>query len=156
MKYFLTFCAALLLYASAIAQAASNRVDKFAEAIAYAEGYGRPGVIPTRYHNPGDIKGVKGWRFPGQRALGKGNHVIFRTDADGWNALREQIRKIVDGRSKHYTADMTIAQMARRYAARSHNWTVMVTKKLGVPASTRLRDYLVPDMTADVCDLMLY
>lgn len=121
------------------------RVDRLAAAIAYAEGFGKRGAIPTRYHNPGDIKAGKGVHFPGQRGVGKGHHVIFHTDKDGWEALRHQIRKMANGNSRHYNPDMTLRQIAKKYAARSRAWTNMVTKSLGIPETTKLRDFLFID-----------
>lgn len=120
----------------------ADRVEGLAKAIAHAEGFYQRGTIPARYHNPGDIKAVPGVKYPGQVRIGKGQHIVFRTDADGWAALRHQIDVILRGQSAHYTLDMTLNQVSRRYAANWRNWARYVGHVLGVPPSTTLRDYL--------------
>ena len=35
-----------------------SKVERFAHAVAKAEGFGRKRTIPSRYHNPGDLKAV--------------------------------------------------------------------------------------------------
>src|SRR5579859_5530391 len=129
----LLFISFLLFSVMAAAQNLSaDRVDKLAYAISRAEGFGLRGTIPTRYHNPGDIKVVRGVRFPGQRGIGKGGHVIFRTDVDGWAALKNQIVKMANGNSSFYNPDMTIMQVARKYATNHRPWAKRVAFELGV------------------------
>ena len=123
-----------------------QKVDSFATAVAQAEGFGLRRAIPTRYHNPGDLKSRPGLtKLPGQKGLGKGGHIVFRSDADGWDALHDLISKMVDGRSRHFNPDMTIVQVAKVYAANWRPWVKIVCKELGVPPSTRLRELLMPD-----------
>jgi hypothetical protein len=120
----------------------SDKMDALAKAIAKAEGFGRKGKIPTRYHNAGDLKAVRGFKYEGQVGIGKGRHVIFATDADGWKALNRQIEMIAEGLSQHYSVDMTLQQMAKKYAG---NWRVFaknLSHSLGVPQSTTLAEYL--------------
>ena len=119
-----------------------SNVERFAHAIAKAEGYGMKHVIPTRYHNPGDLKAVKGFTYPGQIGIGKGRHVIFANDAAGWNALYYQIGKMVSGESRHYLPSMTIEQVARKYAGNWRQWSTNVAHNLGVPANTTLAEVL--------------
>ena len=136
----------LLLLGMAAANAQDKiKVDALAAAIARAEGYGRRGKIPTKYHNPGDIKARHGVRLPGQKRVGKGGHIVFYTDAYGWAALRDQIAKMMDGRSSHYNQDMTLEQVARMYAARWRPWVVIVSRELGVSPQVTLRQYFAPD-----------
>jgi hypothetical protein len=122
-----------------------QKVDAFAHAIASAEGFGVRRAIPTRYHNPGDLKcnpRKAGFHFEGMRGVGKGGHVIFRSDVAGWAALRSQIGMIVDGRSRNFDTDMTINQMGRVYARNWQRWANSVSRQLGVPPTTTLRAYL--------------
>jgi hypothetical protein len=119
----------------------ADPVDTFAHAVAKAEGFGIPRAIPTRCHNPGDMKALRGWQYPGQVGICKGGHVNFRNDAAGWAALHHQIQRILDGDSKHYTVDMTISQMGHRYAGFWSRWSKNVAKNLGVDKSTTLREY---------------
>lgn len=106
----------------------SHRVDALAQAIGRAEGFGLRGAKPTRLHNPGDL-----------RQYGVYRH--FRTDAEGWAALRAQVVRVLAGESRQYRLDMTIAQMGRRYAG-SPLWAANVAKYLRVPGSTTLEEFL--------------
>lgn len=116
----------------------SPQLRRFAAAIARAEGFGQPGAIPTRNHNPGDLKSSSVASI-GADAQG---HLMFSSDTDGWEALYRQLHLIVTGRSRVYTLNMTIADMARRYAGWSDNWAANVASYLGVPTSTPLREVL--------------
>jgi hypothetical protein len=115
-------------------------VDSFASAIAKAEGFGQRGVIPTRFHNPGDVKAVRGKKYFGQVRVGKGGHIVFRNDAAGFYALREQIRKMVEGESRFYTPQMTLQQVAKRYAGNYRVWARNVAKNLNVSPSITLAE----------------
>lgn len=117
----------------------SEKVMAFARAIAKAEGYGIANAIPTRLNNPGDLK-ISAVPSIGADASG---HLRFATAEDGWRALYRQVQLIVDGRSRVYTLDMTIAQMGERYAEGSWNWTRNVTDALAVRPETRLREVLL-------------
>jgi hypothetical protein len=117
----------------------SPKVQRFAEAIAYAEGYyagGNP--IPRRLNNPGDLK------VSSVPSIGKdpGGHLHFATIEDGWLALHRQLQLIIDGKSRVYTLDMTLDQMAKKYAEWSSNWARNVATRLGVSETARLRDLL--------------
>jgi hypothetical protein len=106
----------------------SRKIRRIAEAIAKAEGYGRPGAIPTVRNNPGNIKGPDG--------------VIrtYRTPEEGWAALYRQVTMMFTGESRFYRPDMTIAEIARIYTgeARYMDWAWNVSKFLGVKPETRL------------------
>jgi hypothetical protein len=132
-----------------VAKAQTQAVDKqklncFATAVAHAEGFGVRHAIPTRYHNPGDLKSRRDLHpLPGQKRLGKGEHVVFASDAAGWAALRDYLSKMVDGRSKRYNPDMTLAQVSRIYAGNWRPWLRTVARELNVEPNVRLRDLLL-------------
>ena len=131
--------ALLILTSSAFAQ---DKIQDFANAIAKAEGYGIKGALPTRCHNPGDIREVDGFKFPGQVGVCKGGHIRFRRDADGWAALRNQIEKALSGQSHFYNPDMTLRQVAKKYAADYRIWLKNVCHNLGdISPNTTLREY---------------
>ena len=68
------------------------------EYIAKKEGFGKPGTIPTRLHNPGDLKFM---HQPGARR-GERGFAHFRSNAIGWSALERDVRaKIRRGISLH-------------------------------------------------------
>jgi len=129
---------ALLLTTTCFAQ---NRVQTLAKAIAKAEGFERAGTIPSRYHNPGDLKAVVGYIYPGQRGIGKGGHIIFKDNASGWAALEHQIEKIVDGSSR-YNVNMTLQEISKKYAGNWRVWSKNVAHNLGVTPSTDLWEIL--------------
>lgn len=110
----------------------------FARAIAFAEGYGVPGAIPTVRNNPGDLK-----------VSGDGSITTFASVADGWDALYRQLALIVSGRSRVYNLNMSIAEMASKWTATEQSaWTNNVVtflrqSGLDVSSQTRLREVLI-------------
>lgn len=140
----------LLLFCSTISSAQTSRVTALADAIAKAEGYGVRGAIPTRYFNPGDLKAVRGYRFPGQIGIGKGGHVRFRNDAAGRAALIHQIEKIMDDSSR-YNVNMTLRELSKRYAGNWRVWSKNVAHNLGVNPDACLWEILdVPPSLKEV------
>jgi hypothetical protein len=115
--------------------------QKLARAIAKAEGFGVKGAIPTRYHNPGDIRASRGVRYPGQIGLNKSGYVIFKNDKAGWAALEDQIDRIAAGQSRFYTVNDTLKQLAKKYAT-SPTWIRNVAHNLGVTSGTNLFEIL--------------
>jgi hypothetical protein len=127
---------ALLLTTSCFSQ-----VQTLAKAIAKAEGFSKAGSLPSRYRNPGDLKVVRGYRYPGQEGVGKGGHVIFRSSAAGWAALEHQINKITDGTSR-YNVNMTLEEIGKKYAGNWRVWSTSVARNLGVTPRTSLWEVL--------------
>ena len=144
MRAKLLLAAMLALPLFAAAQTVDQqKLDSFSKAVAHAEGFGVKHAIPTRYHNPGDLKTIpSAAKLPGQKAVGKGGHVVFKSDAAGWDALKDQIAKMVDGRSKHFNPNMTLTQVAKRYAGNWRPWVKIVSRELGVTPSTTLAEIL--------------
>lgn len=132
--------ALLLTTTAAVAEPIPERVEKLEKAIAHAEGFDRKNTIPSRYHNPGDLKSRPGIaKLPGQVRIGKAGHIVFHTDADGWTALQDYIAKLNE---KHGT--MTLQQIAKRYAQNWRPWLRIVTHEIGVDPRTPLGVYLEP------------
>ena len=143
---------ALLLGVLAMPCLAQTKVETFAHAIALTEGWGVKHSIPTRYHNPGDLKIMaRGEKYPGQVGIGKANHVIFRNDAAGYAALYHQIEKMLTGESKFYRQEMTLQQIGKMYAQNSKRWSTNLARYLGVPPSITLEEYfeLPPRVTIE-------
>ena len=138
MRKLLLFALLLLTTSFCFAQ---DRVQTLASAIAKAEGFGKAGTIPSRYRNPGDLKVVKDYRYPGQVGVGKGGHVIFRSNAYGWDALEHQLSKIADGTSR-CSVNMTLRDFGKRYAGNWRVWSKNVAHNLGVPLDTQLWEVL--------------
>jgi hypothetical protein len=108
----------------------TRKIKRIAEAIAFAEGYGKPGAIPTVRNNPGDLKDSNGII------------IQFPTAEEGWNALYRQVLLMLTGESRYYKPTMTIAEIARIYTGEDSymNWANNVAYKLGVTLDTRLLD----------------
>ncbi len=120
----------------------SDKVNALATAISHAEGFGRRGTIPSRYHNPGDLKTSSGSvPLTGQVRIGKAGHIVFKDDQAGKAALRNCIVQMMDGRSTHFRPHMTLDQVARVYAKNWRPWVKIVSTELGVPPSTTLWAY---------------
>jgi len=102
----------------------SQRVLRLAEAIAFAEGFGKPGALPTVLHNPGDLT-----------SLG-GSLKSYLSDDEGWEALYQYIESMLAGNS-YYSPDMSINSVSDIYSgSASREWAVNVAAYLGVSPST--------------------
>ncbi len=115
-----------------------TQVDRLAKAIAHAEGFFQAGSLPARANNPGDLK-------LGDRGHGTlQGKTIFATAEDGWNALKNQIRLAVSGKSKFYSMRMTIRQMAMTWTGydQPETWAQNVSSHLGVSPETTLGSIL--------------
>lgn len=122
-------------------QSGADPIDTFVRAIARAEGFGRAGTIPTRYHNPGDLRSKSLHAYPGQVGLNRHGYVIFHSDAYGWAALRAQIELAVNGRSRFYSVNDTLKHFAKRYAT-GRTWVKNVCSFLAIKPDTRLWEIL--------------
>ena len=92
----------------------------FAESIAYAEGYGVPGAIPTVRNNPGDLK-----------LTGDGSITTFPTVQAGWDALYHQLEIMRDGTSSYYRPDMRLIDMARIWTTTEQSaWVSNVVRSM--------------------------
>jgi hypothetical protein len=123
-----------------------QKVAQFATAVARAEGFGVPHAVPTRYHNPGNIRSTRtGHHYAGQIGLNRCGYVIFKNDAYGWKALQEQLVLMASGKSAHYGTSMTITQVAKMYATGWRLWSKNVAHNLGVQPTMTLREFFAPE-----------
>lgn len=98
-----------------------------AKAIAHAEGFGVQDAVPTRAHNPGDIK-IIGWT--GEK-LGLEGITVFPTDEDGWEALYKQLERIRLEHSHIYSLNMTFTEFAYHWTdTQMSSWLMNVLGKL--------------------------
>ena len=116
-------------------------VNFFAQAIARAEGFHVPDSVPARAHNPGDLTddGDIGLGVIQTSGPAGAKITIYATDEDGWNALYAKVRRILNGASHVYTLDLTIMEMALKYAG-STDWAFNVAKSLGVDTRMTLAE----------------
>ena len=106
-----------------------SQYRQFSWAIAKAEGFYLKGSIPNRNHNPGDLKAIRGYTFPGQTGVDKYGHVIFRNNNKGWAALQNQVRKMCV-ESGRYSPQMTIQQIGKHYAKNWKQWSANVARNM--------------------------
>src|SRR4029079_13986317 len=103
------------------------QIFRLSRAIARAEGFFKDGSRPARNHNPGDltVDTIK-------KAIRKdGPYVVYRSDADGWEALEQQCRLMLSGKSKYYKPTMTIEEVGRIYTSTDQEaWIKAVTQHL--------------------------
>lgn len=121
----------------------SDPVRKLADGIAAAEGFGaNPGNLPTRTHNPGDLKvGDKGLGF-------QEGKTVFASDLDGWNALYHQIYIMLAGLSRYYSRSMSITELSQVWingargndSGNAQQWAQTVADYCGVTVDTQLKD----------------
>jgi hypothetical protein len=113
----------------------SDKVKSIARAIAQAEGYGQPGVIPTVRNNPGDIT----------ESEGKGGWIpkTYPSADAGWNALYAYVQRMIDG-TGHYNTSMTWREIGQIYDGELAymNWVNNVTLALAVSPDSTLGDYV--------------
>lgn len=124
------------------------QAQRLAVAIARTEGFYIKGSVPNRFHNPGDIRSKLRHGYTGQVGLSPHGYVIFAKDEYGWIALRSQIQKLVEGKSRLYDKRMTFRQMGRLYAE-SPQWPRTLCKILGVPTTMTLAEYFGEERPMD-------
>jgi hypothetical protein len=111
---------------------ANDIVSRLAQAIAKAEGFFKPGSLPNRTNNPGDLKlGDLGYGT----VAGK---TVFSSADQGWSALEKQVQLMLSGQSRYYSPDMTIRQIAETYTGSDNAdaWANIVASELGVDPDT--------------------
>lgn len=113
----------------------SDQVKQIAQAIATAEGFGKPNAIPTLRNNPGDLT----------ESDGAGHWVprTFATVEDGWNHLYAYVQRMIDG-TGHYNTSMTWREIGKIYdgEAAYMNWVNNVTIALAVSPDSTLGDFV--------------
>ena len=113
-------------------------IPRIAELIAAEEGYGIPGALPTRDHNPGDLR-HSAHSFHSADAP----DAIGQIDSaqDGWDDLVEQL-----DRYPTEFPGITVAEAIYKFAPPSENnsagYLAYVLHGLGCPADTPLTDAL--------------
>lgn len=112
---------------------AGDAVWDICRAIAHAEGYDTNNAA-LHLNNPGDLSpgDEHGYPTSGPAEFHDGSNIIhFATAAAGWNALYTKVANIVNGKSKVYGQDWTVAQIAAKWAGDSVSWANGVAKGLG-------------------------
>jgi hypothetical protein len=119
-------------------------ITKVAEAIAVAEGYGKPG--PTQdCNNPGNLaRGDVGCGCIQTGGPHGASITKYKTPADGWAALTKQVSLMLRGASNVYTVNMSIAEVAEKWCGDA-NWGFNVANCLKVTPTTTLLQLIADD-----------
>jgi hypothetical protein len=123
----------------------ASLIDRFAKAIAVAEGYGKPG--PTEHaNNPGNITddGDVGCGCVQTHGPNGAKITIYETPGDGWAALERKVRRMLSGASHTYTLNLTVMEVAMKWSGDT-NWGINVANCLQVSPSTTLADLVASD-----------
>lgn len=111
-------------------------MSKLAELIAKEEGFGIPGSVPTRDHNPGDLRHSPHSMHSLDDPDGIG---VIDNDADGWEDLERQLR--LDA-----SRGLTLQQLVFKYAPPEENNSAQYLKYLcdglGVDPNTTVEEAL--------------
>jgi len=95
---------------SKLAQLLAGAPDHLASLIAQEEGFDKPGSVPARNHNPGDLRHSPHSEHPGDpNGIG-----VIDNDADGWADLEHQLQLYAD-------RGLTIRDMVYKYAPPEEN-----------------------------------
>ena len=117
----------------------SELTDKLSDAIAYAEGFFVTGSRSQRNNNPGDLT----VDLTGTGIGFDGAFVIYATAYDGWDALKKQVFRMIDGSSAFYNPSMSILEIAMTYTStQQETWANNVASRLGVDIDATLNDLL--------------
>ena len=109
--------------------------DNIAQAIMRFEGYFQ-GSLSYKNNNPGNLKFAGQSNATGQDANG---FAIFPTFQDGYNALINQVRHMLNGTSSLYPQSMTLVEAFNRYSTTSQDvYGNFVAQQLGVDPNITL------------------
>lgn len=117
--------------------AAKTIYDRIAQAIMEFEGYFQDSVS-YKNNNPGNLKFAG---QPGAVDQDRFGHAIFATFQDGWNALINQVRRMLNGSSSLYPSTYTLTQAMNRYAeANGNQYAIFISQRIGVDPSITLAE----------------
>lgn len=111
-------------------------MSKLARLIAQEEGYGVPGAIPTRDHNPGDLRHSPHSFHPADSpdAIGQ-----IDSDQDGWTDLERQLQLYAN---RGLTLQQAIYEFAPPEENNSAQYLKYVCDGLGLPATATVTEAL--------------
>lgn len=121
-------------------------INKFARAIAAAEGYGLPGTIPTKANNPGDLTDDGNLGYGVMQSSGPHGAAItiYPTAEEGWQALYKKLHRALAGASHVYRLDMTIEQIGIKWSG-DPVWARNVARSLGCDCNFTLAQLVAAD-----------
>jgi hypothetical protein len=106
-----------------------------AQLIAKMEGFGLPGALPTRNHNPGDLRHSPHSEHPGDpNAIG-----VIDNDQDGWADLERQLRIFA---MRGLTLGEAIDIFAPPTENNTTNYLNFICSRLGLPPTATVSQAL--------------
>ena len=113
-------------------------VMELAKAIAEMEGFGIPGALPTRNHNPGDLRRSKFQSFT------KDGFAYFQDDETGWTALIYDLCIKITGKSTTgLTPESTLRDLIYKWTATDqYVYLTHVALKLGVSFDYKIKNFV--------------
>jgi hypothetical protein len=111
-------------------------MSKLGRLIATEEGYGKPGAVPTRDDNPGDLRHSPHSTHLATAPDGIG---IIDTPEDGWADLERQLELYAD---RGMTLQQAIFEFAPPEENDSARYLAFICQGLGLPATTSVAEAL--------------
>lgn len=126
-----------LLFSDGGIMPAKTIYDRIAQAIMEFEGY-FVGSVSYKNNNPGNLKFAGQAGATGQDQFG---HAIFATFQDGYQALINQVRRMLNGSSSLYPQTWTLTQAMNRYAeANGNQYAIFIADRIGVSPNVTLSE----------------
>jgi hypothetical protein len=121
-------------------------IQRFMHAVARAEGSGVSGSVPQRANNPGNLTddGDVGLGIIQTSGPFGAKITIYPTLEAGERALHDKLARMLNGNSRVYPLQFTIAQVGDMWAG-APEWAQNVAKDLGVPVDTQLTSLVDQD-----------
>lgn len=121
-----------------------DKLELFCKAIQEFEGFYK-GSRSYRNNNPGNIKFAFQANTTGKDPQG---FAIFKTYNDGFNALKNMVRRACEGHSKVYSPNNTILEYFQIYAPASDNnypekYAKYVATKSGLSLKSKIRELII-------------
>ena len=113
-------------------------VMELAKAMAKMEGFGIPGALPTRNHNPGDLRRSKYQLFV------KDGFAYFSEDEMGWQALVYDLCIKITGKSTTgITPESSLRDLIYKWTATDrYAYLMFVANKLGVTFDYQIKNFV--------------
>ena len=112
-------------------------VMELAKAMAEMEGFGVPGALPTRNHNPGDLRESK------YQLYQKDGFAYFPDDETGWKAFIYDLCVKINGHSvTGLTPESSLKDLIYKWTATDqHRYLMFVSARLGASFGYKIKNF---------------
>ena len=112
-------------------------VMELAKAMAKMEGFGIAGALPTRNHNPGDLRESK------YQLYQKDGFAYFPDNETGWKAFVYDLCVKITGHSvTGLTPESSLKDLIYKWTATDqHRYLMFVSARLGVPFDYKIKNF---------------